>query len=88
MYTQLIIIFVVLGIFAVLHIITLAMLLKFRQGGIGSEKPSEPTKSAVPKPIKKTPYSINQEPAIVFCKKCSAPFSSKYGVCPKCGMPR
>lgn len=88
MYTQLIIIFIVLGIFAVLHGITLAMLLKLRQGGVGSEKHSEPTKSAAPKPIKKMPYSMNQEPAIVFCKKCSAPFSSKYGVCPKCGTPR
>lgn len=91
MYTQIIIIFVILGIFAVLHAVTIAMILKLRKEGTEQSNKCGKIDNAVRssnKGYNKKPYSDNSGAGIVFCKNCSAPFSAKYGVCPKCGTPK
>ena len=89
LYIQIIIIFVLLGISMALHAVTISMLLKIRREGTGSMQYRKETRSVSNRgKAQKTPYPNNQDVRIVFCKNCSAPFSSKYGVCPKCGTPR
>lgn len=76
MYTEFLIIYIGLGILALLGIailILLIMLLKKDQGGY------------IPQNNNYTPTPTGN---IVFCKKCAAEFDSSQRACPKCGTPR
>ena len=80
MYSQLIAVFIILGVFAVLHIVSFILIiniLKSRKNSRihgGSEN--------------KTELNDIEGVGVVFCKKCKIGFDSKYNVCPKCGSPR
>lgn len=82
MYTEFLIIYIGLGILAVLGIailILLIMLLKKDQGVY------------IPQNNNYTPNvqtTATPNGNIVFCKKCAAEFDSSQRACPKCGTPR
>ncbi len=78
MYGQLIAIFVILGIFAFLHIVTLILIIYMLKSGF--HKSSNPVNDDKPNDVEGV--------GVVFCKKCKTGFDSKYTICPKCGMPR
>lgn len=82
MYTEFLIIYIGLGILALLGtaiLILLIMLLKRNQSVY------------IPQNNNITPNAQNVATptgSIVFCKKCAAEFDSSQRVCPKCGTPR
>lgn len=84
-YTQLIIIFVILGIFAVIHTITLILLVKMlRNTGGKSDSVSHGEMNVTDYGSSKD-KSGNSESGIVICRKCGNPYMAKYVICPKCG---
>lgn len=82
MYTEFLIIYIGLGVLALLGIAILILLIKLLKNDQGGYVPQ------------KGNYSPNFKPApmpggsIVFCKKCAAEFDSTQRVCPRCGTPR
>lgn len=99
MYLQLIIIFVVLAIFAVLHTITLVILTKNRDSSKHRvEKRPQRTNPAPHSPMReqsavnfsdvKKANSPDKNVSAVVCRKCLCKYDSRYNVCPKCGTLR
>lgn len=85
MYVQLIIIFIVLAIFAVLHIVTLGMLIKMKKNKPNTNNYSVPKSNTEQKVNIITPSQVN---STVTCRKCQNKFDVNYSVCPKCGTIR
>lgn len=81
MYKEFVIMYVLLGIIAVLLAVAIVMLIKI----------SKRLKDGVPaKQIKQPSSMIYDNPprdnnSIVFCKKCGTHFPAAQRVCPKCG---
>lgn len=99
MYVQLIIIFVVLAIFAVLHVITLVMLVKKSTLNNHSAERNPHQKISAPcSPIREESVSNfsdvkkantpDRNVSVVVCRKCLSKYDSRYNVCPKCGTLR
>lgn len=82
MYTEFIIIYIGLGILAVLAIAILVMLiLLFKREQVGYIQQSNNYT-----PVNQTATTTTGN--IVFCKKCATEFDSSQRTCPKCGTPR
>ena len=82
MYTEFLIIYIILGILTLLGIAILILLIKFIKNDQGTY---------VPKNNSYTPnINVSSMPAgnVVFCKKCAAQFDSSQRICPRCGTPR
>lgn len=99
MYVQLIIIFVVLAVFAVLHAVTLIMLMKNRgSNNHRAERRPQQINSATRSPVReqtaanfsdvKKANSPDKNVSVVVCRKCLCKYDSRYNVCPKCGTLR
>ena len=99
MYVQLIIIFVVLAIFAVLHAITLVMLVKKSTSKNHSAERNPAQTNSVPRsPMREESVSNfsdikkantpDRNVSVVVCRKCLSKYDSRYNVCPKCGTLR
>lgn len=74
MYSQIIVIFIILGVFTVLHAVTLALVFSLFKK-IKKRNSSGTLNS----------FSDNEKIGIVFCKECKAGYDAKLGVCPNCG---
>lgn len=87
-YIQLIIVFIILGFFAVLHIITLLLIEKIIKNRESFFK-SDPldNRKQLNRQNKEEPAKKHEQ-SVVICKKCSTPYMAKYGICPKCGAKR
>ena len=81
MYEQLIIIYIFLGIFALLHIIAFAMILRVKQSSNSSNK-----KNIDKKTYNKQVQQIKSTaPRIVLCRNCLSKYDAQNEICPKCG---
>lgn len=77
MYEQLIIIFILLGIFTVLHTIAFVMIFKIKRSDDSS-----------PKAYSKQDRQIKSHASgVVLCRNCLAKYGAQNEVCPKCGTP-
>ncbi len=92
MYTEFIIIYVLLGLVLAISIFNAVMifLLKKNGGSIGrtynpTMNYSAPTNNNT---LKETAYNNQPSGNVVFCKKCASQFDSSERVCPRCGTPR
>lgn len=84
MYAEFIIIYVGMGILALLSIasIVLSAIILKKAGSGFSGKPGRYTDKS-----KSFEYASNQI-GVVFCKNCGTQFDGTTRVCPKCGTPR
>lgn len=82
MYTEFLIIYIGLGILALLGIAILVMLILLFKKDHGGYIPQSNNNSPNAQP------STTPTGNIVFCKKCAAEFDASQRTCPKCGTPR
>ena len=83
MYTEFLIIYIGLGILALLGIAILILLIMLLKKGQGVYIPQN--NNFITPNVQNTATPTGN---IVFCKKCAAEFDSSQRVCPKCGTPR
>ena len=82
MYTEFLIIYIGLGILALLGAAILILLIKLLKKDQGGYIPQNNNYAP------KVQTAATPTGNIVFCKKCAAEFSSSLRACPKCGTPR
>lgn len=78
MYTELVVIYILLAVFAILHILTIFLLFNLLKNK-NKAKADTDTKAS---------YIDVDGIGVAFCKKCNVGFDAKYNECPKCGSPR
>lgn len=90
MYTEFIIIFILLGIVTVVSILNLVLLILIKKDGDGSNKMSSA-------PFQYLNNYMNQNMgqgqvqgtgSVVFCRNCATQYDATMTRCPKCGTPR